>query len=248
MTQVAVVTGASRGLGAGCVAAFIEAGYQVAALDLTWSGGHANVLEVVADVTDSAAVEAAFDQVRRTLGPPTVCVHAAGIYPRSTLADASAEAYRRIFDVNVLGTVLVDQAFAQVAGRGSVCINVASVDGLDPFPKSILYSASKAAVVNLTAGIATELAESGIRVFAIAPGYIATETIKQVNDGVLPPEAAEPLDIGRTCVRLAADGGPGLITGQTFVVKTSALELGLSSHTPSTTSTTAIPAETPSRM
>jgi 3-oxoacyl-[acyl-carrier protein] reductase len=220
----AVITGGGNGLGAACVEAFAAQGFLVASLDVS-AGAHGDgVLEVQADITDPKEVQRAFQELTTTLGAPSICVHAAGIYPRSTLADATVDQYRRIFDVNVLGTVLVDQAFARVAPRGSVCINIASIDGLHPTPRSVLYSASKAAVVNLTAGIAGELAERGIRAYALAPGYIATDTVLALNEGVLPEDASRPEDIARTCVRLATDGGLALVTGQTFVVQTSALD------------------------
>jgi 3-oxoacyl-[acyl-carrier protein] reductase len=225
----AVITGGSSGLGAACVEAFREAGYRVASIDLAMTGSREDVLEVSADITDVGSVARAFEEVTTTLGAPSALVHAAGIYPRSTLADATTDSYRRIFDVNVLGTVLVDQAFARTAPRGSVAINIASVDGIEPFGLSILYSASKAAVISLTAGIADELAEQGIRVLALAPGYIATDTVKEIKRSrgeEMPPDASEPIDIGRTCVRLCADGGIGLVTGQTLVVKTTALDRG----------------------
>jgi NAD(P)-dependent dehydrogenase (short-subunit alcohol dehydrogenase family) len=133
-----------------------------------------------------------------------------------------------VFDVNVLGTALVAQAFARAAAGtpGAVLLTVSSVDGIAPTPKSVLYSASKAAVVNLTAGIAESLAVAGIRVVGVAPGYIATDRVKDlVGDAGVPADAAEPSEIARACLTLVGAGGLPLVTGQTVVLRRSQLEL-----------------------
>ncbi|MCW5250422.1 MULTISPECIES: SDR family NAD(P)-dependent oxidoreductase [unclassified Streptomyces] len=226
--SVAVITGAASGLGRVLASAFAEAGHRVAGIDVRDEEPPDGVTAWKADLTDPAAVSTAFTEIRAALGAPTVCVTAAGIYPRSTLGDATAETYRAIFDVNVLGTLLAAQSFASVADPSArnTLVTVSSVDGITPLAKSVLYSASKAAVINLTAGIAGELAGRGIRVVGIAPGYIATDRVIELNGGRdnLPADASDPAEIARACVGLTRDGGIPLLTGQTVTLRRSALE------------------------
>ncbi|MFF7140694.1 MULTISPECIES: SDR family NAD(P)-dependent oxidoreductase [Streptomyces] len=226
--SVAVVTGAASGLGRILASEFVKAGYQVAGLDVQNQDPLDGVTAWRVDLTDPDAVRTAFTELREMLGAPAVCVTAAGIYPRSTLADATVETYRAIFDVNVLGTLLSAQAFAAVADGSArnTLVTVSSVDGISPFSASVLYSASKAAVINLTAGIAEELAGRGIRVVGVAPGYIATDRVIELNGGPhnLPADASDPAEIAQACIRLAQDGGVPLLTGQTVTLRRSALE------------------------
>jgi NAD(P)-dependent dehydrogenase (short-subunit alcohol dehydrogenase family) len=97
----------------------------------------------------------------------------AGVYPPSTLETASTELYRRIFGVNVLGTLLVTQAAAPHLVEGSAVVNFASIDAFVPSPGQLLYCASKAAVVALTRSLALELGPH-VRVNALAPGWVDT--------------------------------------------------------------------------
>lgn len=223
----AVVTGAAQGLGLACAKALLAQGYDVVGLDLTVNSEVPELILMGCDITDQAAISSAFEQIVAEFGNPTICINAAGIYPRSTLATATPELYRKLFDVNVLGTVLVSQAFVDAAAdKDAVLVNVASEDGIHPTPKSVLYSASKAAVVNLTAGIAAEVAARGVRVIGVAPGYIATDTVKQLvgNEAGLSPDAATPEEMADAILRLATGGGTPLMTGQTVLLRTSAIE------------------------
>ncbi|MER8072959.1 SDR family oxidoreductase [Streptomyces sp. NPDC094034] len=226
--SVAVITGAASGLGRVLASEFVKAGYQVAGLDIQDQAPLHGVTAWKVDLTDSDAVRTTFAEVRAMLGAPTVCVTAAGIYPRSTLVDATVETYRAIFDVNVLGTLLSAQAFADVVDElaQNTLVTVSSVDGISPFSKSVLYSASKAAVINLTSGIAEELAGRAIRVVGIAPGYIATDRVIELNGGRhnLPVDASDPTEIAQACIGLTRGGGISLLTGQTVTLRRSALE------------------------
>ena len=215
--QVAVITGAAQGIGREIAERFLAAGVTVVGLDLRVPD-EAPFEVIPVDITDRAAVEAAFSTLAERHGEPSICINTAGIYPRSTLADFEVDTYRLIFDVNVLGTWLVAAAFAARARPGSVILNVASVDALNPEPKSLLYSASKAAVVNLTEGMANELAPKGIRVNAVAPGPIATERLLSLV-GEAGPEYAKPVDLAEAVWRLCADGGVPLVSGETIVVQ-----------------------------
>ena len=160
--SVAVVTGAASGMGRACAERFIAEGWQVAALDRAEAdvGG---ALAVAADVTDAAAVTAAIERVVAELGAPKAVVNAAGVYPPSTLETATTELYRRTFDVNVLGTLLVTQAAAPHLTDGAAVVNFASIDAFVPSPGQLLYCASKAAVVALTRSLALELGAARAR-------------------------------------------------------------------------------------
>ncbi len=128
---------------------------------------------ITADITDPAGVAAAIERAVAELGPLKAVVNAAGVYPPTTLETASPELYRRVFDVNVLGTVLVTQAAAPHLVDGSAVVNFASIDAFVPSPGQLLYCASKAAVVALTRSLALELAPR-VRVNALAPGWVDT--------------------------------------------------------------------------
>jgi 3-oxoacyl-[acyl-carrier protein] reductase len=167
--SVALVTGAASGMGRACAERFIAEGWKVAALDRAHTELD-GALSIQADVTDPAqAIERAVTE----LGPLNAVVNAAGIYPPSTLETATAELYRRTFDVNVLGTLLVTQAAAPHLADGGAVVNFASIDAFVPSPGQLLYCASKAAVVALTRSLALELAPR-IRVNALAPGWVDT--------------------------------------------------------------------------
>ena len=126
MTNVAVVTGAASGMGRACAERFVAEGWQVAALDrVTATLDGALALE--ADITDAGAVAAAIERAT-ALGELKAVVNAAGVYPPSTLETATPELYRRTFDVNVLGTLLVTQAAAPHLVEGSAVVNFASID------------------------------------------------------------------------------------------------------------------------
>lgn len=222
---VAVITGSGGGLGRAVAERFIAGGYRAVGLDHRPGTGCEGLTELATDITDASDVDRAFDQVQE-LGNPEVLVNAAGVYPRSTLADATSHLYRLIFDVNVLGTVLVTQAFMRCRDadtRGSV-INVASIDGLRALPTSILYSASKAAVANLTEGIAAELAEQNVRVHGIAPAYIATDRVAALAGERALENAATPAQVAATCWDLSRPDSLALMTGQTVVLRKSCLD------------------------
>ena len=220
----AVITGTASGLGRAIAQRFIRGGYRVAGLDIAAGEPLDGLVEIMTDITSPTEVARAFDEAQ-SLGTVEILVNAAGVYPRSTLSDASSALYRKIFDVNVLGTVLTTQCFAERhdrRNRGCV-VNISSVDGIAPFSKSVLYSASKAAVINLTAGIADELAAKNIRVQGIAPAYIATDRVIALV-GDTPADAASPAQVAETCWSLTRPGFAPLVTGQTVVARKGPLD------------------------
>src|SRR3712207_1675691 len=173
----AVVTGGGSGLGAASVERLRADGLDVVALDLT--GG-----DVAADVTDEGALR----RVAADLGPVDVLVNSAGIVgPGKPLLETTDDEWRRVLDVNVLGTVHAVRTFVpgmRDRGWGRV-VNLASIAGKDGNPNLSIYSASKAAVIGLTKSLGKELATSGVLVNAIAPAVIATPMNADTDPAVL---------------------------------------------------------------
>lgn len=221
----AVVTGAASGMGLSTVTALLKQGWDVLALDrdvIEYSVAGETVRTVQADVTRR-------DDVRRALSdflvqrPLDLVANVAGIYPPSTLDTFTEELYRSVFDVNVLGILNVTaESVAHMSGGGSI-INFASVDAFTVSPGQLLYGASKAAVVMLTKELALELAPRGIRVNAIAPGWVntpgnaATGRMAAAAASIPLGRVAEPDEIARWVLLL---GGPdaAFMTGETVVL------------------------------
>jgi 3-oxoacyl-[acyl-carrier protein] reductase len=142
-----LVTGSARGIGRACATKFAAEGWVVGALDVDASGltdlAHTSeaVLPLVADVADEDAVRAATRELQERSGYVSASVNAAGIYPVSTLETADSQLYRRVYDVNVLGTLLVCQAIADSipAECSGAIVNFASSDAYVPKPSQILY-------------------------------------------------------------------------------------------------------------
>ncbi len=175
MSRTALVTGGASGLGAATAARLRADGLAVTTLDIS---GEA---DVVADVADEAALRRVADEV----GPVDVLINSAGIVgANKPLLETATEEWRRVFDVNVLGTVNTMRIFVpgmRERGWGRV-VNFASMAGKDGNPNLSIYSASKAAVIGLTKSAGKELATTGVLVNAIAPAVIATP----MNDSTAP--------------------------------------------------------------
>ncbi len=173
-TKTAIVTGGASGLGAATAERLRTEGLTVTTLDLADA-------DVAVDVTDEDALQRVADEV----GPIDVLVNSAGVVgPNKPLLETSSEEWRRVLDVNVLGTVNTMRAFVpgmRDRGWGRV-VNVASMAGKDGNPNLSIYSASKAAVIALTKSAGKELATSGVLVNVIAPAVIATP----MNDATAP--------------------------------------------------------------
>ena len=173
----ALVTGGGSGLGAASVERLRADGLEVVALDL--AGG-----DVAADVTDEGALR----RVAAQVGPVDVLVNSAGVVgPGKPLLETTTEEWRRVLEVNVLGTVAAMRVFVPgmcERGWGRV-VNIASMAGKDGNPGLSPYSASKAAVIGLTKSAGKELATSGVLVNAIAPAVIATPMNADTDPAVL---------------------------------------------------------------
>jgi NAD(P)-dependent dehydrogenase (short-subunit alcohol dehydrogenase family) len=163
----AVITGGVSGLGRAGAIRLRQDGVEVVTLDV------ADGADLVVDITDAAAVQAAAGQV----GPVDILVNSAGVVgPNAPLWEIPLEGWERTFAVNVRGTFNTCQAFVpgmRDRGWGRI-VNIASIAGKDGNPNMSPYSASKAAVIALTKSLGKELAKSGVLVNAVAPAVIAT--------------------------------------------------------------------------
>ena len=173
-TRTALVTGGASGLGAAAAKRLRAEGLQVTTLDLSH-----------ADVTADVADEQALLRVAGQIGPVDVLVNSAGIVgPNKPLLETTVQDWRRVLEVNVLGTVNTMRAFVpgmRDRGWGRV-VNIASMAGKDGNPSLSVYSASKAAVIGLTKSAGKELATTGVLVNVIAPAVSATP----MNDDTAP--------------------------------------------------------------
>ncbi|WP_160148794.1 SDR family NAD(P)-dependent oxidoreductase [Amycolatopsis alkalitolerans] len=217
-----VVTGGSRGIGEAVVRLAREAGARVAVLDLTPSS--AGDCFVECDVTDTEAVNAAFNEVRRTLGPVDSLVNNAGIAPPGRfeqLTDASWEATLAVDLTGVFRCVRSALPQLRERGRGSV-INVGSIAGRHrSFTASAAYAAAKGGVIALTRQLAHEFAAEGVRVNCVCPGLVATDIIRrnvteeqraQLAAAIPLRRLARPDEVATTICFLATDAA-SYVTG-----------------------------------
>ncbi|HET9309199.1 MAG TPA: glucose 1-dehydrogenase [Candidatus Sulfotelmatobacter sp.] len=185
--KVAIVTGASKGIGAGIAAALGAEGARVVvnyssdregaervAQVITDSGGQA--IAVGADVSKAADVSRLFKEVDSAFGKLDVLVNNAGVFRFGAVTDITQESFHLHYNVNVLGTILaVQQAIRRFGSDGGSIINLSSIVGSHPVAGALLYASTKGAIETLTRGLALELAPRKIRVNAIAPGHTETE-------------------------------------------------------------------------
>lgn len=238
--RTALVTGASRGIGAAIAVAFAEAGADVGLLarDEAKLAGVAEQVEALgrraavlpADVTDVDAVGAAAQRCADELGQPTILVNNAGGNSFSMpLVATRFSGFAKVMKLNVDSTVHVTQAVLPgmlAAGHGSV-INVSSVVALRGGPMMAHYAAAKAAIVSLSQSLALETAAGGVRVNALLPGWIDTDLTQFLRDapdggqGVLSRVPMQrwgrPEEIAAAALFLASDAA-SFMTGQAMVV------------------------------
>ena len=188
--QVAVVTGASKGIGAGIAKALAaegasvvvnysssKAGADKVVQEIAAEGGKA--VAVQADVSKHADVVRLFAEVKKTYGKLNILVNNAGIYEFSPLEGVTEEHFHKHFNLNVLGLLLATQEAVKLIGpEGGSIINIGSAASTLLAPNTSVYSASKAAVDAVTGSLAKELGPRQIRVNSINPGMIETEGVE----------------------------------------------------------------------
>jgi 3-oxoacyl-[acyl-carrier protein] reductase len=224
--KVAIVTGASSGIGAGIAKAFGAEGAVVivnymgskeradgVVASITAAGGKA--VAVQADMSSSVDVARLFDTVVADHGKVDVLVNNAGVAVFEMVADLTEEAFHQQFNLNVLGYFLATREAVKHFGEaGGSIVNISSILSTHPSAGGSVYSATKGAVDNMTYGLARELGPRGIRVNAIMPGYTNTPATDgkfagDLRDRLLAEtplgRVGEPEDIAPTAVFLASD-------------------------------------------
>jgi NAD(P)-dependent dehydrogenase (short-subunit alcohol dehydrogenase family) len=202
--QVALVTGASSGIGQAIAIGLAEAGAGVGCLDRGAVGTTLDAigdrgLALTADVTDAAALDAAVTEVERELGPLRLAVNCAGIANAAPAEEMDAAMWQTVIDVNLGGVFKSCQAEGRALLRngGGAIVNIASMSGsiVNRGLNQAHYNASKAGVIHLSKSLAMEWAPRGIRVNAVSPGYTATpmSTRPEVAEQVSRFEGDTPL-------------------------------------------------------
>ncbi len=238
--QVALVTGASSGLGERFAEVLAAHGASVAVAArradrlnalverIAAAGGKAHAIEL--DVADQSAIAGAFDAAEAVFGTVTILVNNAGVAGNKAVFDVTPEDWRKVMSVNLDGVWFVAQEAARRlkdAGREGNIINIASVLSFRAARTVAAYAASKGAVLQLTRNLALEFARYNIRVNSIAPGYILTEINKDYFESAdsapmikrIPQRRiGNASDLDGTLLLLASNRASGYMTGTTVVV------------------------------
>lgn len=234
--KVAVVTGASKGIGAAIAKEYAANGALVVVnYSSSKEGAERIVKEIIAqdgkaiaiqaDVAKSADVVRLFEETKKAFGRLDVLVNNAGIYKFGTIEDVNEEEFHRQFNTNVLGLLLsTREAVKYFDAKGGNIINISSVISTNPLPGSAIYAGTKGAVDSISVGLSRELAPRNIRVNNISPGGIETEGThtagiigseleKQIVAQTPLGRLGQPQDIAKIALFLASDDA-GWVTGE----------------------------------
>jgi 3-oxoacyl-[acyl-carrier protein] reductase len=233
--KVAIVTGASKGIGAGIAKLFAKSGASVVVnyatskeaanalvAEIKGSGGKAVAIQ--ADFSKTADIRRLFEESKRAFGALDILVNNAGVYAFGPLQDATEQEFQREFSTNVLGVITATQEAAKHFGpQGGSIINISSTASVGYLPNSVIYAASKSAVDSITRVTSIELAPKKIRVNSLAPGSTITEGIAALG---MPQASIDalvatipfgrpgmPEDIARVALFLASDDS-AWVTGE----------------------------------
>ncbi len=238
--KVAVVTGASKGIGAGIAKEFAEAGASVVVNyasdkqgadrvvdEITKRGGKA--ITIQGNVAKKADVEKLFAEAEKAFGKIDIVVNNAGVYEFMPLEQISEQQFHRMFDTNVLGILLITQeGLKHFNANGGSIINISSLASSLTPPTGVIYNATKAAVDAITRTLAKELGPRKIRVNSINPGMVVTEGVlaggyaegdmRKTFESLTPlGRIGETEDIAPAALFFASDGS-AWITGETLVI------------------------------
>jgi 3-oxoacyl-[acyl-carrier protein] reductase len=238
--KVAVVTGASKGIGAaiaehlGAAGASVVVNYSnskqgadAVVKRITDKGGKA--IAVQADVSKQQDITRLFKETKAAYGRLDILVNNAGIYTFAPLESVTPELFHSQFDLNVLGLILTTKEAVKMFGdNGGSVINISSIVGPMPVPNASVYSATKAAVDAITISLSKELGPKKIRVNSLNPGMVETEgfhaaglsesDVRKTVEAQTPlGRIAQPEDIARAAVFFASDDA-GWVTGQTLIL------------------------------
>ncbi|NJB69617.1 3-oxoacyl-[acyl-carrier protein] reductase [Saonia flava] len=238
--KVAIVTGSSKGIGAGIAKAFASAGAKVVVnyasskedaekvvSKITENGGTA--IAIYSDVTKSEDVKRLFEETKNAFGQLDILVNNAGIYKFEPLEGVTEDSFHSQYNTHVLGTILSTQQAVKLFGdKGGSVINISSTVSQNPVAGLTIYASAKAAIDNLTKLLAKELGDRKIRVNAIAPGITETEGTR--SGGIIGSDmekqmvamtplgrTGQPDDIAKVAVFLASDDA-GWVTGERISV------------------------------
>lgn len=238
MDRVALVTGASRGIGRACALKLAECGCDVA---VNYVSNEAKALEVVAEIeklgrraiavkADTAnlkAVQSMFREVHKTFGRLDILVNNAGVVDDAYLLMINEDSLSRSLDINIKGYFHCAQqaALKMMSKKQGIIVNISSVSSVLAVEGQGVYSATKGAVNSMTATLAKELAPRGIRVNAVAPGFIATEMMDNIPEdkkdtylkAVPCGRFGTAEDVANAVAALCSDAF-GYMTGQTIVL------------------------------
>ena len=238
--KVAVVTGASKGIGASIAEHFGAAGASVVVnYSSSKAGADAVVAKIIAkggkaiavqgDVSKQEDIVRLFAETKKAYGKLDILVNNAGIYDFAPLGDITADHFHKQFNLNVLGLLLTTQEAVKLIGEGGgSIINISSIVGPMPVASGSVYSATKAAVDSLAVSLSQELGPRKIRVNSLNPGMVETEGLhtigfaesdyrKQTEATTPLGRIAQPEDIATAAVFFASDEA-GWVTGQTLVL------------------------------
>lgn len=244
----AIVTGGGSGIGLAAARQLIADGWRVAIMDRDRAAferaGQAcadagdGLVAIELDVTDEASVEAAVAEAEERIGPLRGLVNSAGVGQDKPFLDITAAEFRRILDINLVGTFLAARAAAarmRSSGGGAI-VNIASINGIRGSIGRTAYGASKGGVITMTRVMAVELAEYGIRVNVVAPGPVETPLVAEVHT----PEVRKlyrqtipqrrygtPEEMGLAIAFLLDEARSAYITGQVLGVDGGFLAAGL---------------------
>jgi 3-oxoacyl-[acyl-carrier protein] reductase len=226
LARTVLVTGGNRGIGLSIAQAFVKQGDRVA-ITHRGSGAPEGMFGVQADITDSAAVDAAFTAVEAELGPVEVLVANAGITDDTLLLRMSEEQFTRVIDTNLTGAFRCAKRASSkmLRAKWGRIIFISSVVGLYGGPGQVNYAASKAGLVGMARSITRELGTRNITANVVAPGFIDTEMTdvlsedrkKEILKAIPAGRLAHPDEVAAAVTWLAGDGS-GYVTGAVIPV------------------------------